>query len=104
MMMSATGTTTFTPSQGASAGPVRVTSNDSWRAPFTVPGAVTTYDGNITGFAAITASGTEQPDPPSGYGYDSVSFRDIKSGKEMTIQKFAADAVTAAEVPGLVSK
>jgi hypothetical protein len=104
MFMTATGTTTFTPSQGPDGAPVHISSTDSWRAPFSVSGSVATYKGNITGMAVITASGTEQPDPPSGQGYDSATFRDLKSGKEVTITKFISDVAVAGDVTGVVSR
>jgi hypothetical protein len=102
--MTATGTTTFIPSQGRDGETAHINSTDSWRAPFNLPGVVSTYKGDVTGMAMITASGTEQPDAPSGQGYDSATFRDIRSGKQMNITRFVADAAKADDVPGLTPK
>ncbi len=104
MFMTATGTTSFTPSQASDGAGAHITSTDSWRAPFSVAGCVATYKGNVTGMAMITASGTEQPDPPSGQGYDSAILRDWKSGKEVTVKRFIADVTMAGDITGLVSK
>ena len=102
--LTATGTVTFTPSQGPGGEIAHVGSADTWRVPFSVSGTESTYKYTVSGLAAITAGGAEKPAPPAGQGYEFVTFRDIQSKKQITIKQFSADKVKAGDVPGLLPK
>jgi hypothetical protein len=61
---------------------------------------------HFTGMVA-RSYGDSDPVPPTyftGTGFDYVTFRDIKSGKEEKILKFTAHVVKAGDVPGLLPK
>ena len=108
LMATASGTVTFTPSQGQGDKMAHVGFADAWRAPFSVPGTDATYKGSVSGWAALASDGAGGVKPmeqvPEGLGYESVTFRDIQSKKPVTVKKFSADAVKAGDVPGLVPK
>jgi len=98
--LTAEGTVTFTPSQEHRGKKAPVGSNDSWRIPFCDPGTKATYEGTVSGNAAITAEGVQKHVPVYGQGYDFATFRDIQSGKREKITRFSADEMKAADIPG----
>jgi hypothetical protein len=96
------GTVTYAPTQTPQAS--HIESGDSWQAGSTVAGAIASWKGKQSGFAAITADGVQNPPAPSGKGYISVKFRDLQTKKPVTISKFVADKVKVGEVQGLLPK
>ena len=86
---------TFTPLQEPEAQAVTIAYTDSWRAPFSVPGAVVkSGEMYVLGVSAVIPGGWGS-DPLSGRGYDSATFRDLQSGKDVTIYRFIATVTTA---------